>query len=250
MPTFEVGSWKHIKKTSTRVQRTYYVGVCTRTKGARVRPTIRAYGDAEPGFVCPTATPAAGMLREAHCCCRCRTSGEVVVTTGTRNKLFLLDKTGDEMQFFRPRIVIVLNFNHKTLLDKTCQVLLCVLDSFYWSTSSTTSARVYSSIPEIYKFCGHSSVGFSSSNLLCRISRWKPGYTRQIQYLVRVCAYCCVFHIPRVEEAKNIYKIEMHPRRRTVVRTVDVRSCSFSTIQNIPYSPSMMHRRYDYCRYY
>ena len=37
------------------MRRTYYVGVCTRTKGARVRPTSRAYGDANPGFESPTA---------------------------------------------------------------------------------------------------------------------------------------------------------------------------------------------------
>ena len=76
MPTFEVGSRKHNKKNEGRV-RTTFVYICTRTKGARVRPTSRAYGDAEPCLVCPTATAAAVTARKAHCCCRCRTSVQV-----------------------------------------------------------------------------------------------------------------------------------------------------------------------------
>ena len=60
----------------------------------------------------------------------------VVVAPVARKKLFLLYKTC-EIQTFRPQIIIVLNFNQKTLQDKKCQVL-CVLHSFYPSTSSTT----------------------------------------------------------------------------------------------------------------
>ena len=88
---------------------------CTRTKGARVRPTNQAYGDVDPGRVCPTATAAAVMLQQTRCCCRCRTSVQVstvVVAPVTKKKLFLLDKTC-ERQIFRPQIFIVLNFNQK-----------------------------------------------------------------------------------------------------------------------------------------
>ena len=51
MTIFEVGSRKHLcnKQSSS----------CTCPKGARVRPTSRAYSDADPGLVCPTAAAAA-----------------------------------------------------------------------------------------------------------------------------------------------------------------------------------------------
>ena len=84
MPTFEVGSRKHIKKTSAGyVLRTMLCAyVRLQRKGARVRPTSRAYGDADPCLVCPTATAATAaaavvVVREAHFCCGCRTSVQV-----------------------------------------------------------------------------------------------------------------------------------------------------------------------------
>ena len=66
-----------------------------------------------------------------------------------------------------------------------------------------------------------------------------------------------VFFIYQEQERPRTFTIviEMHPRRRTAVYSstyvVDVRSCSFvQHIKDNPYSPSMMHRRYGYCRYY
>ena len=97
MPTFEVGSRKHIKK---RVQGTYYVCVCTPTKRARVKPTSRAYSDGDPGVVRPTATAAAVLLLE-KLCCRCRTSVVPVVPATT--KLSLLGRTC-QVQIFRLQI--------------------------------------------------------------------------------------------------------------------------------------------------
>ena len=74
----------NIKKNECGVRTTYHgMFICTRTKCARVRPTSRAYGDADPGLVGSTATCAAAaaaaavMVREAHCCCGCRTSVQV-----------------------------------------------------------------------------------------------------------------------------------------------------------------------------
>ena len=77
MPTVEVGSRKNIQ---IREQGTYVVRVCMYAykKGARVRPTSRVYGDADPGLVSPTAAAAAAsaaaaaMLREAHTAAWCR----------------------------------------------------------------------------------------------------------------------------------------------------------------------------------
>ena len=129
----------------------------------------------------------------------------------TRKKLFLLDKTC-EMQIFRPQIIIVLNFNQKTLLDKTCQVL-CVLDSFYPSTSSTTAVSV--PIPQSLRDTSYVVPGVQILyvfKLLCRISRWKPGYTRPNPVFVAGCRCVCVrvlllcVFIPgisRAGEAKN-----------------------------------------------
>ena len=56
----------------------------TCTKGLRVRPTSRAYSDANPGLVRPTAIAAVLLLEEL--CCRCRTA-VVVVAQGTRSSL-------------------------------------------------------------------------------------------------------------------------------------------------------------------
>ena len=47
MPDFESGNQTHKTESST----------CT--KGSRVRPTSRAYSDADPGLVCPAAAAAA-----------------------------------------------------------------------------------------------------------------------------------------------------------------------------------------------
>ena len=46
---------KHTTKSSTS----------TRTKGARVRPTNRAYSDADPGLVYPAAAAAAAIVAVA-----------------------------------------------------------------------------------------------------------------------------------------------------------------------------------------
>ena len=131
----------------------------------------------------------------------------VVVAPVTRKKLFLLDKTC-EMQIFRPQYIIVLNFNQKTLLDKRCQVL-CVLDSFYHTRRHPAPVSVL--IPErYYKFCGHWSQQCRSFvfKLLCRISRWKPGYTRPNPVFVTgVCVLllCFLYVTSRAGEAKNTY---------------------------------------------
>ena len=73
---FRVGTRKHATKSST----------CT--KGSRVRPTSRAYGDADPGLVRPTAaTAAASVLLLEKVCCRCRTAVVVVVAPAARSSL-------------------------------------------------------------------------------------------------------------------------------------------------------------------
>ena len=148
MPTFEVGSRQHIKK---RVQGTYYICGCMRTKGARVRPASRAYGDADPSLVCPTAAAAAAaaaavMLREAHCCCRSEmwyiSPSTVVVAPVTRKKLFLIDKTC-EMQIF-----LVVAPPARTSVGYICHVrvqsfrlqIMCVESG---TTHTTTSSTVY-----------------------------------------------------------------------------------------------------------
>ena len=153
---------------------------------------------------------------------------KVVVAPVTKKKLFLLDKTC-EMQIFRPQIIIVLNFNQKTLLDKTCQVL-CVLDSFYPSTTST-SVRADSSIPERYKFCDHSSADFSSSNYYAGLRGENHDTHDQTQYF---------FIFQEQERPRPFTKIvEMHPRRRTVVLIVVVRTycsrCSFVFVRSAHY---------------
>ena len=78
MPTFEVGSRKHIP--GTRYPTKKRVSLCTCTKGASVRPTSRAYSDADPGLVCPTAAAAAAAaaLLLEKLCYRCRTTAVVV----------------------------------------------------------------------------------------------------------------------------------------------------------------------------
>ena len=101
-----------------------------------------------------TLTLASCVLLLLLLCCGRRTvavdqmsyiSTRLVVEPVAKKKLFLLDKTC-EIQIFRPQIILVPNFNHKTLLHKTYQVL-CVLQSFYPSTSSTTSVRAVPQSP-------------------------------------------------------------------------------------------------------
>ena len=67
MPCCELASRKHTTQSST----------CA--KGSRATPTSRAYRDADPGLVCPTATTAAAVLLLEKLCCRCRTAAAVVV---------------------------------------------------------------------------------------------------------------------------------------------------------------------------
>ena len=103
---FRGGKQETYRKNECRVRATYvYIYVRVQRKGARGRPTSRAYGDADPGLVCPTATVAAVMVREAHCCCRYRTSVQVKLSwyggacyePVTKNKLFLFDKTCENL---------------------------------------------------------------------------------------------------------------------------------------------------------
>ena len=148
--------------------------------------TSRAYSDADPGLVCPTA--AAVMT---HCCCRCRTSVQVVVAPATRTKLFLLDKTC-EMQIFSSSNYYA-EFQAENL-DKTCQVL-GVLHSFYPSTCPAQPV----SVPILQSLRDPSSVVTAVQifvfKLICRISRWKSGYTRlNPVFATDVCVLLC-FHI-------------------------------------------------------
>ena len=65
------------------------------------------------------------------------------------------------------------------------------------------------------KHVSQSAADFSSSSYF--ISRWKPGETHgkiQYEYLLQVCAYCCVFvyNTKIIKEAKDIIYdiIEIH----------------------------------------
>ena len=90
VPNFKFGTRKHKTESST----------CT--TGSRVRLTSRAYSDAEPGLVCPTA--AAVLLLEKLCCCRYRTQSLLNGSDGTCHLLFLLDETC-QVQIFRLQIL-------------------------------------------------------------------------------------------------------------------------------------------------
>ena len=139
-----------------------------------------------------------------------------MVAPVTKKELFLLDETC-ELQIFRPQFIIVLNFNQKTLLDKTCQVL-CVLDSFYPSISSTTSSvRADSSIPERYNFCGHSSADF--------VFKYYAGFRGGIEDTPDQIQYFFTLVYQEQERPRTLTKIfETHPRRRTAVSTTVVRT--------------------------
>ena len=188
---------------------------CTRTKGARVRPTSRAYGDADPGLVCPTATSAAVaavMVLEAHCCCRCRTSVQVELWWHLllRNmSCFCWTKHMIYMQIFRPRNTILMNFNQKTLLNKTCQVL-CALDSFYPSTSSTTV-----SVPIFQSLRDTSSV-VSSADFVFKLI-YMPDF--EVETRIHPTKSSTFSYTNQEQERPRKFTkiIGMHPRRRTVV---------------------------------
>ena len=74
-------------------------------------------------------------------------------------------------------------------MDETCQVL-CVLDSFYSCRHpAPVSVPIPHSIPERYKFCGHSSADLSSSNYCARFRGGNQDTHDQTQYLLQVGVY-------------------------------------------------------------
>ncbi len=181
---FRVGTRKHATKSST----------CT--KGSRVRPTSRAYGDADPGLVRPTAaTAAASVLLLEKVCCRCRTAVVVVVAPAARSSLCW---THVRCRFF---------------VFKLCRISS-------WGSTKHTANRA-------------------------RVQRVQ-GLDRQDERTATLTLASCALLLLLLLLTVCFLK-RMNPN---VTDTYDcVRRCSFVLVQhNNPYSPSMMHRRFDYCR--
>ena len=137
-----------------------------------------------------------------------------VVPPVTRNKLFLLDKTG-EMQILRPQIIFVLNFNQKQhwwTKHVRCCVLLTLL-SIPVNIQHQGPSRFLN--PSDIQVLWSQQCRFFVFKLLCRISRWKPGHTRPNQVFCYRCVRTAtaVFFIYQEQERPITFTIfiEMYP---------------------------------------